>query len=354
VAELRRYGQRGDRPPVLLIHGATAWSGTFLHPQGGFVRHLLEAKEDVWTLDWRASKLITDPWRRDKRNAVPTIHGMTLDQVIEWELPAAIEEVGKRAAPPRVVAHCMGAAAVAWALARKKIGVGHATAAIDPNILLSTIGLFYRTGVDSWFRAHDHAVDELVQTPPSPDVWALDPDPARAPANAAYWPGRIQELFSLWLHSPYRECKQDFCQRLSFMFGSPYRPDSIPRLHDHGLRDQFGLMPLSLLLHIAQSIRRGWIGRYGAGDDWSAFAPEPFAGLRSTLITGSENQLWYREAIDRMYEWLRRDVRKWNHGCGVRKRIFPRFGHQDLWWHEDRAQRLQVYEYVRESLAWSP
>ena len=49
-----------------------------------------------------------------------------------------------------------------------------------------------------------------------------------------------------------------------------------------------------------------------------------------TLITGTENQVWHRDSIDCMHEWLHREL-----GSGarkIRKRVFEDYGHVDLWW----------------------
>ncbi|HEY6555695.1 MAG TPA: hypothetical protein VI072_00420, partial [Polyangiaceae bacterium] len=57
------------------------------------------------------------------------------------------------------------------------------------------------------------------------------------------------------------------------------------------------------------------------------------------------NQLWHRDSIDRMYDWLRRDPR-----VRVTKRVFERYGHQDLWWSPRSAEPGGVYDYVASHL----
>ncbi|HEY6558299.1 MAG TPA: alpha/beta fold hydrolase, partial [Polyangiaceae bacterium] len=323
VALLCRYGTSAPsagREPVLLLHGASAWSGTFLLPNGGVVRHLLR-DFDVWTLDWRCSKIITDAWLSESMAHVPeAILRQTLEDVARLELPAAaaqITEVTGRL--PHVVGHCMGAAAAALAAAEGAIGAprrfgGEPRAGIA-SLVLATIGLFFRGGVDTWLRAQ-----ERLDAVPQP-TWYLSP-------SAERWPEDYEEVYELWSKTPYPHCERSFCRRISSLLGAPYRPDDIAYLHDddeRGLPSQFGAMPLSFLGHCARSVRRGFPP--------GSYTPESFAGLRVQLLTGNENQLWHRDSIDRMYDWLRRDPR-----VRVTKRVFERYGHQDLWWSPRSAE----------------
>jgi pimeloyl-ACP methyl ester carboxylesterase len=361
VGVLRRYTPAArNLPPLLLVHGASAWRATFFEPEGGLVRHLRQ-RFDVWTLDWRCSKVIVDLWRRESPKAVPeAIREMNLDHTAQIELPAAVARIGaicKR--PPRLVGHCMGAAVVALAIARRSVradaraceacdllkptrelpavGGSEGVPAIDRHVVLSTIGLFYRGGVDNWFRAEDRFDEKKVGD------WCIYP-------GAEEWPSSYERFFKLWCKSPYRHCNINFCQRISCLLGSPYRPDDIGYLHDEdgeGLFAQFGAMPFSLLRHCAENIRRGWIAPQGSpGPDTRDLAQrENFRGLCMRLITGSENQLWHRDSIDRMYEWLRRDRQ-----VLTTKRVFDRYGHQDLWWSPYSSAPGGVYDYVAEAL----
>jgi hypothetical protein len=67
-----------------------------------------------------------------------------------------------------------------------------------------------------------------------------------------------------------------------------------------------------------------------------------------TLITGNENQVWHRDSIDRMYEWLRREL-PLSHRPHVRKHVLPLYGHQDLLWGSKAA--MDVYPSIEEGLA---
>lgn len=346
VAQLCRFGQQPDKTPVLLVHGASAWRGTFMEQGGGLIRHLLRDR-DVWTLDWRASKVITDHQRALGGTAPDALRAMNLDLPVAQELPQAIEHVaafGNKL--PHLVGHCMGAALISTAIAR-----GQLAGLMPEKLVLSALGLFYRGTVDTWFRA-DERIDTLSSSSPS-EPWYLD---FGSPEDL---PQPYQEVFELWKKTPYLHCEVLFCQRLSAILGCPYRPDDLGYLHDalhDGLCSQFGVMPTGILGHCARNVRRGWSGTRLASDTdrEDLEHPQRFLGVREvTLLTGNENQLWHRDCIDRMYEWLQR-VGPWPRTAAGRpaleKRIFERFGHQDLFLSPLAGLPGSVYDYVRERL----
>src|SRR4030095_7251309 len=97
-----------------------------------------------------------------------------------------------------------------------------------------------------------------------------------------------------------------------------------------GLGGHFGAMPIGLYRHIVENCRRGWAARGEVSPRTTPHElldPEGFRGKDITLITGTENQVWHRDSIDRMFEWLRRG----RSTAVVRKRVLERYGHVDLW-----------------------
>jgi hypothetical protein len=348
VALLRHYPAPG-RPRVLILPGATAWRGTFFQPERGLIGRLNDAF-DVWTLDWRGTKVITDVWRGCKRASVPAeIEQMSLGAIASEELPAAVEHIRlsseDRAGSIALLGHCVGSAVAALAIARGDLeqcsGDG-ARAGDRPKAILSTIGLFYRGAVDTWLRANER-IDESTPDEFEPDPWYID-FAVDAGGEHAEWPEFYENFYGLWTKTPYPHCQLSFCRRISSIIGAPYRPDDIGYLHDdehNGLGAQFGVLPLALLDDIARAVRRGYIDADLVANGGQARARDHFRAFDLTLLTGSENQLWHRDSIDRMYEWLRRGGE-----MAVEKRIFERYGHQDLWWSPRAKERHGVYDYV--------
>lgn len=340
VAVLRRYGKR-DKPAVLVLPGATAWRGTFFQPDGGLIGKLHD-DFDVWSLDWRGTKVITDIWRDVAPARVPpAIKEMTLYAIADGEVAAAVERVcEQRGGSPgslAILGHCVGGALVALSIARNRMPQLRASnGGPRPKAILSTLGLFYRGAVDTWLRANERADQER-----DGDAWYIDFAVDAEEARPA-WPASYETVYRVWTRTPYPHCELSFCRRMSSIVGAPYRPDEIGYLHDderNGLRAQFGVLPLSLLGDIARAVRRGMIDVDGGAS--TCAARKRFCDFQLTLLTGSENQLWHRDSIDRMHEWLVRE-----RGIDVEKRIFERYGHQDLWWSPRAAEPGGVYDYV--------
>lgn len=105
---------------------------------------------------------------------------------------------------------------------------------------------------------------------------------------------------------------------------------------------QFGPIPLRMYVHAARNARRGWAGSWGALEDDADLLGEDavrrFAALeRVTLITGEKNQLWHRNSVDRMFEWLGRAFRG-RRRERLRKHVLAEYGHQDLLWGREASR----------------
>jgi lysosomal acid lipase/cholesteryl ester hydrolase len=370
---LPQPGVEGDAPPdpdspaqpVLLIHAATLGRRMFLEPEGGFVAHLLRQREkgqprfDVFTLDWRSSNLLFGPAGEclqgpDRPSDVTSCY--RIDKAAEDDLPAGLAAVARArpGAPIHLVAHCMGAAVTAQALACQSIG-NRDDPAQPPlgRIVLATIALFYRLGVDGWLKVADNIIAELE----SEGVEFLSPHLVfDAFSERCRWPESFERMFDTWKQSLFSHgCRTSFCDRLWFLYGGDYRANDMMNMHDgsgeQGLDGQFGAMPIGLYRHIIENCRRGWAARWEVSPrthPYELFNPEGFRGKDITLVTGSENQVWHRDSIDRMYEWLQRPRRRPGDGGRFRKRVFERYGHVDLWWSSEAP--AQVFPYLADIL----
>ncbi len=340
--QLRRLQGEGDEA-VVLIHGATAGHQTFLDAERGGIPlacHLHDLGYDVWLLDWRASLNLEQ-------------YEFTLDVVSDKDLPAAFEIIHETANRPiHVIAHCMGAAVMAQAIATDLLP------ASLRRVVLSAIGLFYEVPLTSALLARTRALEHM----------AAHGHRAISPIRPFPWP--MSSLYRAFELSPLRPgCDHELCHRLAAMFGLPFRHD-LPRrrgerfLGDHQLQrwkleNHFGPLDLTMYLHGVQNIRRGWAAKYDYDPqrnlieyDYRAdcdpslgppdyLDPEPFRRLeRITLISGALNQIWFPESISRMYDWLRNHLGP----DQVGKRIFQDFAHQDMFW--ARSAPKIVYPYL--------
>jgi pimeloyl-ACP methyl ester carboxylesterase len=359
VLELRHDGgpaASGDRPAVLLVHGASAGSDTFrIGEEQTLVDYLLGHGLDVWTLDWRASM------RRVKDVYCSAVYEnrlgqtFTIDAAAEQDVPAAIAAM--RQAPHSVrgkiavLGHCMGGAIVAQGIAR-----GAISSADVETVVLTGLGLFYRAAIDNVLKAEDQVLEGLLaggqQLLHPTKGWersVCTRDPGDGP-----WPPPLEDPYRVWLDTPLPDdCTVEICHRLSYMFGMPFIPDKIPAIHAGYLPAQFGYIPLQFLLHCCQNLRRGHAAPFVPSStgplppDTRYLQRRPFQDRRITLITGDLNSLWHRDSIDTMYEWLRRG-RRAEQPLGLEKHVVPDFGHQDLYWGLD-APRL-VFGKILEGL----
>lgn len=379
---LQRFAPTGRAPVghVLLVHGASAGSRTFMVPDGGLVRHLVSRGWDVWTLDWRGSNLFAShnpkPVRRGASDGQLSSYAerFDLDRSANDDLPAAIERIAAslrqegHARPIKLslVSHCIGGAITAMAIGAGCFRAYEGSAAevhVD-NVVLTTLGLFHRVDVDGWLKGNDHVLERLLDELDhfdDPDHPVISPWVASARGEPrAGWPSSLESMYELWLRTPLPHgCGNELCNRASFMFGMPYRAQQLRALHDlpepEGLWSQFGNMPLKMYMHCVRNLRRGFAAPYdaevlvpGAGADVtrSYASPEHFVGGHDrrapraiTLITGAENQVWHRDSIDRMHEWLI------NHAAYADRSLFtkhvlPGFGHQDLYWSSEAPAKV--------------
>jgi hypothetical protein len=117
---------------------------------------------------------------------------------------------------------------------------------------------------------------------------------------------------------------------------------------------QFGAIPLRMYLQGAKNVRRRWAAPFlSNGPDTAWIGPDAWERFRSlpeiTLITGARNQLWHRDSIDRMFEWLGRGPRRPR--SRIDKAVLSDYGHQDLLW--GRAAYEQVFPLILEGLGKS-
>jgi cholesterol oxidase len=378
----RKRGMGSGGMPVLLVHGASARHETFTIPPsaaegsaGTARRSLVDwlAREgfEPWLLDWRGSGLVVDELGpkglRDLRES------FDFDQAAQHDVAAALRTIfRRRGSPIGAVGHCMGGGILAQAIA---------TGSVTPKehgltrVVLLTLGLFYEPPLDSRLKLQDHILERLLDA--RLDVQAIDP----RPEAHGTWPDPLERLYASWPAAlrPHRRGAgsdvHEMCRRLAFMYGAPYlERNLVPEVHGEAGRSgaqlprQFGPIPLRMYVHGARNSRRGWAASYNAQNELDVFDPQA-AGSGSTsgaastertpsarecfdrleqvtLITGDKNQLWHRDSIDRMYEWLTRGIQ--HPGPRIRKVIVHGYGHQDLLWGRDACR--DVFPDIREGL----
>jgi len=337
---LRRFArvkEKGPRRVALLLHGGNSAGDTFLLPKGGLTAYLVNQGVEVWILDWRTSPLVIK--RLLERGPLGgsverECQLYALDHAAEEDIPLAVSEVRRHIGDAElgIVGHCMGGGAASIAVASGKLrGFG------VKNLVLSTLGLFYEVPWNGWMKAEDFIVERIPGE--DPECRRIDP---HAPAT---WPRAMAKAYGYWPRAwlpPGASPADSMLQRLTFMFGQPYERARLePSISDAELLRQFGPMHLGLFLHAAELVRRGYAAKLGAPDvierprlDAKHSAPvhghylhpAHFHEHRVTLLSAADNQLWHRDAVDLMHEWLL------SHGARSEKLVFPGYRIQELFW----------------------
>ena len=190
-----------------------------------------------------------------------------------------------------------------------------------------------------------------------------------ANARETPWPPAFEDVYQIWPKTwgpPWRGPEDDFFQRLAFLFGQPFLVSNLhERVDKAEIRKQFGGIPLELYRHAAQNALRGFAATCDPMGDLDPNTPNAkipgvlakkymnlaaFEPFTITLLTGELNPLWHRDSIDRMHEWLHRELR--DDAGNIRKRVFDRYGHVDLWW--SRHSKGEVFAYLIDTLQRPP
>jgi pimeloyl-ACP methyl ester carboxylesterase len=363
--------KRGEEPKkvVLLVHGASASRHTFEQKSPGLIGYLngeTNAKHVepavVYTVDWRSSMETADDLVEKHEPRLDT-RLFTLDAAV-GDLVEALKQV--KAATDvepkdvRIVGHCIGGALVAQAIAQGLCPSEH--------VVLTSLALFFKVGVEGWLKGNDFVLEKQFASSGDPPK-----KPEQAPKKPPYpikdriisakvarepkkyeWPTALEDRYRFWLGSGlHHGCGNPFCERISFMYGMPFRLNDMKDLHDEpgGLEQQFGSMPLGIYAHCLRNLRRGWAAKYDAAENEERelvdeAARRKFAGRHITLITGNENQVWHRNSMDLMHEWLGNG--RALPGLHLKKHVLRGYGHQDLYWSSNAPN--EVYPLIAEGL----
>lgn len=342
----RARGHRRGAPAVLLLHGGNSSSTIFMEPLGGLAGYLRSAGVDVWLLEWRASPVVLNAVlaREPLNGSVQAEREVfTLDRAAAEDLPEALAVIRATiggSATLGILGHCLAGAVVSMAVAR-----GYVEPFRVNSVTLLTLGLFVRVPWSGWIKAEDSILERILRNAPDcRDIHPERPDQWPADMAAAYrkWPGT-------WLPSG-----PDFLRAMTFMVGLPYTPERVAEgLGTAAASQHFGSMHLGLYLHAGQIVRRGYCAPMnaselaGARGAQSDLCPTHFRDKQVTLLAASNNHIWHRDSVDRMYEWLR------NHGCSnSTKHVLSGYNLQELLW--SPSARSHVYPLIAAAIHAAP
>ncbi len=277
---LTRFHRADCDDVVLLVHGLTSSSDLFIMPEHrNLVSHLLDnGFTDVWALDFRMSNRF--PYDCET-------HRYTLDDIADYDHPAAIAELREHIGDRRVhvVAHCLGSLSFMMSLFGGRL----------PDIASVTCNSVALTPrVPTWSRL------KLTCGPPLFEyllgISFLDPRFAHSPKLTRDWAlGRLVSMF-------HRECDVSECHMLSFMWGSGrpamYEHDNLLPVTHERLADLCSTCGIYYNRHIAKIVRAGHAVRFHPGDRRHSDLPDDYltnaakVTTPTLLLTGDRNRVF--------------------------------------------------------------
>jgi Alpha/beta hydrolase family len=263
--------------PVLLLHGASAGSDTFLTPRPGgggcqnLVDYLVDCKFEPWLLDWRSSKHVAE-WIQSpasRSNQRPGSAHFNFDEAATQDIAAALEIICKvhedwKDKGIGAVGFCMGGAILAQALLEDLPGVSDRLS----HVVLMSLGLFYSMNLYGRLKAESRLLERVASE--NPELRFLDPRIRPGTTKLmADWPDSVEGLYQLW-RRPYDQARIDadgvleddryvleMFNRISFMFGEPYlEANLVPEIHDTTVTlkiadGEVGPLPVGVLVRAA-------------------------------------------------------------------------------------------------------
>jgi hypothetical protein len=299
-----RGKERPTKGPVLLVHGAGVRANIFRVPTDHtFVDALVEQGFDVWLENWRASiDLPSNEW--------------TLDQAAAYDHPAAVETVVAETGENNIqaVIHCQGSTSFMMS----------AAAGLVPQVTTIVSNAVALHPVVPWFsrvklRYAAPAISNLMTY--------LDPGAGDSPETN--WARILTALVKLGHH----ECRSTVCKLVSFTYGSGHpalwlHKNLNNETHDAFLGREFGSVPLSFFLQMAECVEAGELVSTGrvAGLPETFTAEAPKTDARIVLICGRDNECFLPQSQVATFEWLMEIDRSGRQQI----RIFEGYSHLDI------------------------
>jgi pimeloyl-ACP methyl ester carboxylesterase len=265
---------------VLLVHGLTSSSDLFIMPeQHNLVSYLLDdGFTDVWTVDFRMSNRY--PYDSET-------HQYTLDDIADYDFPAALAELRKHIGERRVhvVAHCLGSLSFMMSLFAGRLpGITSVTCnsvALTPRVpKWSAIKLRYGQPVFQYVFGVD----------------SLDPRFARSPKLTREW------MLARLVSAAHHECDVSACHMLSFMWGSGhpamYEHDNLFDVTHRRMADLCSACGLYYYRHVEKMVRAGHAVRFDPNDRRHADLPDNYLEKAAEvttamlLLTGDQNHVF--------------------------------------------------------------
>lgn len=281
--ELRLTRHRGGaKGPVMLVHGLGVGSTIFSTDtiETNLLEYLYAHGYDVWLLDFRVSILL-DASRGQS----------TADQVAKYDFAAAIERIRQVTGAPDVqcVVHCYGATTFFMAMLAGLQGVRSIVCSQIATDIVVPAATAIKTG---------------LHVPGVLDRLGVESLTAYTDRNANWFNKLYDSALDLYaLAEAQGQCDSPVCHRITFMYASLYRHDTLNETLHENLHELFGESNMRSFEHLALLCREGRLLNF-AGED--VYMPhDERLRLPICFISGADNRCYLPASTERTYERLR-------------------------------------------------
>lgn len=309
---LLRFNKAPCRDVVMIIHGLTTSTDMFIMPEhDNLVRYLhRNGFTDVWCLDYRMSN--RHPYNLAR-------HRYTMDHVALFDYPPALDLIRRTAGPDvriHVIAHCLGSMSFTMSLFAGIVEV--------QSLIANSVTLTPR--VPAWSKVKlqlaPFLVEYVLQQPYVAPNWGSEPGLTTGKV--------VAKLLGL----AHRECDNDACHMLSFMWGTGFpalyaHENLLEVTHERG-GDLYGATGVHYHRHVNRMVKAGGAVKYDPNDPALAALPNDYferaAEVRTPILftTGANNKVFTDSNIV-CFERLK-TITPGLHELAV----FEGYGHQDV------------------------
>ncbi|MES2950536.1 MAG: GMC oxidoreductase [Pseudomonadota bacterium] len=298
---LTRY-QGGNKGPVMLVHGAGVGSNIFSTDtiSTNLLEYLYNNGYDVWLLDFRVSILLEASSQQSDG-----------DQIARYDFPAAIQQIQQATGANDVqcVVHCYGATTFFMSLLAGLQGVRSvvcsqiATDLVVPEATTLKTGLHMPTVLDKL------GVHSLTADTDQNSNW-------------------IEKLYNKALDGyalveAQGHCDNPVCHRVTFMYASLYRHDTLDELLHDNLHELFAVSNIRTFEHLALLCRQGKLLDFAGNDVYMPHMER--LQMPICFISGADNACYLPASTERTFERLCQQFGPANYS----RHVVPGYGHID-------------------------
>ena len=314
--KLTRY-QGGDKGPVMLVHGLGVASSIFSTDTiaTNLVEYLVAHDYDVWLLDFRVS--IDLPASAEQCDG---------DQVAKYDFPAAVDVIKSQTGKDSVqaIVHCYGATTFFMSMLAGLEGIRSIVCSQIATNAVLPLSTAIKTGI------HMPTVLEGI---------GIDSMTAYTDTNEGLL-GRLYDkaLAVNALTQAQGLCDNPVCHRITFLYSSLYRHETLTDNLHNNLHELFGEANITTLKHLAEICRH----RHpvsAEGED--IYMPNlDRLNLPICFISGEQNECYLPESTRQTFDLLceKYDASQYS------RVVIPDYGHIDCIFGRDAAR--DVYPHM--------